>query len=53
MTAGLHDHRRGDDRPTRRRHADFVDTGDPASTLVPQAALMAEAGNDQGHRPSG
>jgi hypothetical protein len=40
MAARAHDHGRRDDRAARRRHADFVDPGDPLDTGVPEASLV-------------
>jgi hypothetical protein len=53
MTAGLHDHGRGDDSSARRRNTDLVDARDAGVTVVPEATLVAEGRNDDGHRSSG
>jgi hypothetical protein len=53
MTPGSHDDRRRDDGPACRRDADLVDSGDPGQALVPEAALVAEGRDDDGHRASG
>jgi hypothetical protein len=52
VTAGLHDHSRGDDRAAGRSDADLVDARDPFVPGVPEAALVAEGRDDDGHRPS-
>jgi hypothetical protein len=53
MTAGLHDHRRGDDGAARRGYPDLVDPRDPHATVVPEPAFMAEIRDDEGHGSSG
>ena len=50
---GPHDHGRRDDRPAGRRDADLVDADDPDEALVPEAALVAEGRDDDGHRRLG
>ena len=53
VAAGLHDHGRGDDGAARRGDPDLVDADDPGQALVPEAALVAEGRDDDGHRRSG
>jgi len=53
VAARIHDHGRRDDRAARGRDADLIDTGDTGQALVPQAALVAEGRDDDGHRSSG
>ena len=53
VAARPHDHRGRDDRPAGRGDADLVDAGDPDVAVVPEAALVAEGRNHDGHRRSG
>ena len=50
VAAGPHDHGRRDDGAAGRGDADLVDADDPDEPLVPEAALVAEGGDDDGHR---
>ena len=53
VAAGLHDHGRRDDRAAGRCDPDLVDARDAGQALVPEAALVAEGRDDDGHRAQG